>query len=261
MKPEVVSRKTETGLGFWLIATLVAVSAHAFWLWGMEWGAPQTAAEAPSVARWTLQFWDDTQLPDVVQDQLAVSSPTLFALPGPVGFSQAWLEDEIAVRPPVDQPPEITMQLARQRPADEQRVAPLPARGELLAAVAGQPLPIPRPAAQAISDDEWPSPVPRLLELRGADTRAAEALDWPSGVTQWGSEGWQATGMITIDRSGTVTHVVLDQRPDEREVADRLVHTLHGWRWRPAQERTMVHFVASYPGAPRGPTMEEENER
>lgn len=261
MRTEHVNRKTEAGMGFWLMAVLVAFGAHAFWLWGMEWSTPPASAESSSSARWVLQFWDEAEASDALQDQLAVSSPTLFALPGSVGFSRTWLADEIAVRPPVDQPPEITMQLARQRSADEQWVVPLPNRSALLAEVGRKSLPIPRPSPQAVANGEWPDPVPSVVELRGAEGRTAESLAWPAGTTYWGADGWHAVGMITVDSSGTVTHVVLDQRPDEGDVAQQLVRTLHRWRWRPADEATLVHFAVSYPGAPRTSMREDPDER
>ncbi len=261
MRPQQVSRKIEPGIGFWLIAVLITILAHAFWLWGMEWRVPEVMTEAPSPARWVLQFWDEEQHSDAFQDQLAIASPTLFALPGSVGFSQAWLADEIAVRPPVAQPPEITMQLARQRPADEQGIVPLPDRDALLAEVSRHPLPIPRPSPQRAGANDWPDPVPSVIELRGAEDRMAESLAWPAGTTYWGADGWRAGGMITIDQSGTVTHVVLDQRPDEADVAHQLVRALHRWRWRPSDQPSLVHFIVSYPGAPRTTMAEESDER
>lgn len=241
----------------WLVAVLLMGGSQLFWLLRLQVDAGVASPVHQSPPPWHVlntaaaentTGWDRAQ----------VWSPTLFALPDAVGFSDVLRGREIAVRPPVDSPPPMSLQLLeRKRVGDaEYAVAgmdPQSFRRRLLqdSTVIGHPVSPVRPAEIPLE-----SAGPQITLIESMPSRDMENAAWPVLEDGWGEQSWVAEGMLYVNAFGVVTHAILDMRPTEPEMKSQVLRALRAWRWSPAADESMVRIGLSYrapsPGAQHG---------
>jgi hypothetical protein len=253
VNPTLFTGRAETfRLGPWLVAILLVCTLQTVWWFGLS--GPDLAMMVSTPQPAPLQWWPNaggepmTGTGPLVQ----VWSPTLFAYPAAAGFSQPMRSQEIAVRPPVDRPPEMSLQLAR--PSSQATTGPavellpwslLLQRNDIAFPAAAAP-----PVAAARDARDWPDLQPRVRMIQGVSGRLVEQVDLPQGSALWGGQAWEAACLVNVDGPGNVRHVLVEQGPDNTAIIEHLVRALSAWRWMPADGPEMFRIHLSYPGSP-----------
>lgn len=240
--------------------------------WVPMWhGGLALALMAGSLLFWWFQFWTDELV--IVSDSAAAAPlqvidiasaeqsdwwerahvwlPTRFALPEPGGFSGVIHDRGIAVLPPVDQPPAMTMKL-------EERLTDPPESPLLISSVPGQTA---RRVTHLLPPERAPSRTTQLAPERARDAdpviaalqsppaREQQRADWPPQPSEdWGADPWSLTGILYVNSEGVVTHVVIDMEPVIPRVSEQVRNQLLQWRWEPAPNESVVRVGISYAG-------------
>ncbi len=231
----------------WVLAVGLVAGSQLFWLLRLQVdaGIAAPAYEPPpawrvlntTAARHT-DWWERTQ----------VWSPTLFALPDSVGFSEPVRDREIAVRPPIDSPPAMSMQLQERRREGESAYAvgqldPHQFVRRVAQTVPVVPVDASIPRAASGSGEERG---PWITLLESTPERALEHATWPVAENGWGGEPWVADGMLYVNESGVITQAILDMRPTDAAIKNQVLRTLQTWRWSPAASESIVRVEISY---------------
>lgn len=253
MNPMLFTERTETfRLGPWLVATLLVCTLQVVWWFGLS--GPDLARLASSPQPTPLQWWPNAggETMTGAGPLVRVWSPTLFAYPAAAGFSQPMRAQEIAVRPPVDRPPEMSLQLVR--PSSQTTAAPavelLPWSVLLQRDDVAFPASASSPVVIARAATDWPDVLPRVRMIQGISGRLVEQVDLPHGAAFWGEQPWQAACLVNVDGPGNVRHVLVEQGPDNTAITEQLVRALSAWRWVPGDGPEVFRIDLSYPGSP-----------
>ena len=245
----------------WVLACALVLGLQAVWFFGLspgQWVQPQeTRPHRPA--------WRQVALPEDRTEadwarRLHLWSPILFALPATEGFSGAWRQQEIALRPPVHRPADTAMVLERRAGhSGTDPAVSLPSWMALRAEAEAFPLhhTLPEPEAGRAWSSVSEAPVIERIE-RDQD-RGVEQMDWPEGRDVWGDRSWIAELALQVNEQGVVTHALLEQSTPDPEVNARLVRVAHRWRWVPSKEGIqLIRLHVSYVGPARDPAGEME---
>jgi len=213
-----------------LLALLVAVLWHAFWIVGFR-GRSQPARPTirplPSLRLAAVPAEAD----GVAADPRVVWSPVMFSLPTPFGFSRPILETRMDVRPVsglleaeprlLERPPEASAMSAGRDPQLE----------DILMAYLFR-VSLPPLEAQVFQAGSLPasSKVELMPEWSGA---VFTAMPLPENWETAGDHPWELTAHLEVDESGRVGHVFLVHPCEYPKINLSVERALRNWQMAP----------------------------
>lgn len=244
---------------FWVWAVLLAASWHALW-W--VWLSPRWCAARPHglpAVRMTY-LAERGELAEDGQEQRnsrRLWSPVLFALPTPVGFSQAVLEKDFALRPPLEAPGGSAMYLEYTPAPSAPLEGLVPGLPDLVQKTL-QTYPGQSPARSVFTRDRQSRSTAPLTVEFGAGLADVEPLEF--ATPKWGrlpgGKAWEATAVLMVDKYGMVQHTLLESSSTSDRLDRDLVRFLKKLRFGPMKEDRAGHVTIRYAG-PREAGVEE----
>lgn len=236
-------------LWVWALALLGAVGGHALWFGTLSttWAVPRD--QMPETMPWRWSPYVPGQEAPGEAEFLTVAAPTLFAFPTKVGFSRPLVTERIAVRPPVDRPPEMALYLHRTNAVHNgTHAVTLPSWPALRGQRTELPLQWPEPEQTVERMGAQTHATPRMYSLVSEAGRELERIDWSGETEQWGGAPWAADVVVHINPMGVVTHVLLDESTAAPEANERLLRVLYAGRWAPAATTDALRYHVVYAG-------------
>ena len=207
----------------------MAVVAAAAWfgLLALLLGTAPAPGPLPRVTPPRVVWWpgaDPSAGQNPAADPRVAWSPSVFALPGPVGFSHRLRRDRARLAPP---PPPLR---PRPPPPAADAAAPPPETtdpaGLPSAPAAGLP---PAPAADPVFPPRAPGEEPsRMVFPDGWEARLFSGVD--PGFGAWAGQAWSAVLDLRFDADGVPQSVLLVQPSGLPGVDGRLARSARGWR-------------------------------
>ena len=218
-----INRHRSTGISHWVLAAVLIILFHVFWLFWLRPGEPERVRrrvrQGPSLKILTAQSSSEKNI-------RRIWTPTVLALPTSIGFSGTAISEEISEGPSLRIPRGQIRFLHRDiYEGGDIPIAPL-VRNHAPARLPPEPEPVgvlPTSFVQISHESGVQFDLGGALELEGL-----LGSDFPNELKQ-GSQDWEVECWIQFDEKGLVGHVFLETSSGDDRVDHIVRRALHQW--------------------------------